>query len=55
VIGVYEPMIVVVRGSAQETSRAAEPRALARGGPSYHAACYTRMQPRGEQRLTSPA
>jgi hypothetical protein len=43
VIGVYEPMIYVVDGSAVRTSRAAmDPTRENGAGPAFHAACYDR-------------
>jgi hypothetical protein len=42
VIGVYEPMILLVDGRACETSRAAEPDAGAHGD-LYHRCCYARL------------
>ncbi len=38
-IGVYEPMILLVDGRARETSRAAEPDAATQGD-HYHGSCY---------------
>ncbi len=41
VIGVYEPMVVVVDGQAQETSQAAVSELPTVAGASYyHRACY---------------
>jgi hypothetical protein len=40
VIGVYEPMIVVIEGQTRETSRAAEPGTGDLLGDCYHGACY---------------
>lgn len=40
VIGVYEPLILVVRCEARETSRAAEPSLGSEDAEHYHAACY---------------
>jgi hypothetical protein len=40
VIGVYEPVIVVVSGEARETSRAADPELETESGQRYHRACY---------------
>lgn len=39
-IGVYEPVVVVIEGRVRETSRAAEP--LLGTGPDelYHRSCY---------------
>jgi len=42
VIGVYEPMILLLEGTVRETSRAAEPDADA-DGDSYHGACYAQL------------
>jgi len=39
VIGVYEPMIVVIEGQTRETSRAAEPGLGDVLGDCYHGAC----------------
>jgi hypothetical protein len=46
VIGVYEPMIVLLGGEARKTSRAAERVTGAPLHECYHDACYT--QARGE-------
>ena len=40
VIGVYEPLVEVLRGLARRTSRAAEPGIAEAGGDVYHAHCY---------------
>lgn len=40
VIGVYEPLMRLVDGDAQETSRAREPDTTSRVGDCYHRACY---------------
>jgi hypothetical protein len=40
VIGVYEPMVVVVDGQRRDTSRAADPLVTAVPGPYYHRDCY---------------
>ena len=40
VIGVYEPVIVVVSGEVRETSRAADPEMYAEPGEHYHRVCY---------------
>lgn len=40
VIGVYEPLIVVLGGEARETSRAAEPTLPLDGAEHYHRDCY---------------
>jgi hypothetical protein len=40
VIGVYEPMIVLVHGQARSTSRAAEKDTGVLVGACYHHACY---------------
>lgn len=40
VIGVYEPVVVIVDGEARTTSRAAEEAVVARPGPRYHVDCY---------------
>jgi hypothetical protein len=43
VIGVYEPVVHVVDGTAHRTSRAADSHlAQSRRGMLYHAACYAR-------------
>jgi hypothetical protein len=39
-IGVYEPLVIVVRGEARETSRAAEPTIGLAPGERYHRECY---------------
>lgn len=40
VIGVYEPVVVVIGGEVRETSRAAEPMIGAESTEHYHRACY---------------
>lgn len=40
VIGVYEPIVVIVDGEAYETSRAAGEATVARPGLRYHRDCY---------------
>lgn len=40
VIGVYEPLVVIVEGEARETSRAAEPNLPLDSAEHYHRACY---------------
>jgi hypothetical protein len=40
VIGVYEPVVVVIDGNARQTSRAAEPTIASGPGERYHLACY---------------
>lgn len=45
VIGVYEPLIVIVDDEAVQTSRAAARNELAHGGPYYHQPCF--MQAHG--------
>lgn len=40
VIGVYEPLIVLVGGLPRQTSRAREPDAGSSGADCYHQACY---------------
>jgi len=42
VIGVYEPMILLVDGRARETSRAAEPN-VGTHGDGYHGSCYAQL------------
>jgi hypothetical protein len=44
VIGVYEPMIVVVDGQPRETSRAADGAAGAPTGACYHRSCFAQAQ-----------
>jgi hypothetical protein len=44
VIGVYEPLIVIVEGEAVQTSRAAAQGELAPAGPYYHASCFMRAR-----------
>jgi len=41
-IGVYEPMILLLEGAARETSRAAEPGAGTQGD-RYHGSCYAQL------------
>jgi hypothetical protein len=43
VIGVYEPLVMLVDGRARETSRALEPATDGRVGDCYHRACYQRL------------
>lgn len=40
VIGVYEPLVVVVEGEPRESSRAAEPGLPVDSAEHYHRACY---------------
>lgn len=40
VIGVYEPVVLVIDGAARETSRAAEPTIGSEPRECYHQACY---------------
>lgn len=40
VIGVYEPVIVVVGSQVRETSRAADPELDPDSGEHYHRTCY---------------
>lgn len=40
VIGVYEPVVVVIDGEVRETSRAAEPTIGTEAAERYHRACY---------------
>ncbi len=40
VIGVYEPVVVVIDGEVRETSRAAEPTIGTDAAECYHRACY---------------
>jgi hypothetical protein len=42
VIGVYEPLIVLIDGQVVETSRAAYQHAGALGEGCYHRTCYAR-------------
>ena len=42
VIGAYEPMILLLDGTARETSRAAEPDVDGRGD-RYHGHCYAQL------------
>ena len=44
VIGVYEPLIVIVEGEAVQTSRAATQGELTLAGPYYHASCFMRAR-----------
>jgi hypothetical protein len=41
VIGVYEPMVVLIDGQARNTSRAAQQDHEPPTGECYHHACYT--------------
>jgi hypothetical protein len=41
VIGSYEPLVLLVEGSARETSAAAEPDIRDAQGEHYHRDCYT--------------
>ena len=43
VIGVYEPLIRLVEGRAQETSRVLDPQVAEAEGHCYHRACYERL------------
>lgn len=43
VIGVYEPLIRLVGGRAQETSRVLDPEVAEVDGCCYHRACYERL------------
>lgn len=40
VLGVYEPVVVVLDGQVRETSRAAEPSLPLETAALYHPACY---------------
>lgn len=40
VIGVYEPMIVVVNGEVSESSRALDPSLIDASAERYHRYCY---------------
>jgi hypothetical protein len=40
VIGVYEPVVLVIDGKARVTSQAAEPTISSVPGERYHHACY---------------
>jgi hypothetical protein len=40
VIGVYEPLVLVMGGHARTTSRAAEPKLQSSFGTYYHRDCY---------------
>jgi hypothetical protein len=53
VIGVYEPMTVLVRGEARRTSRAAERHTGTLDGECYHSACYAEAY--GEDRVPEQA
>jgi hypothetical protein len=44
VIGVYEPMVVIVDGQPRETSRAADDTTRAPTGVCYHRSCFARAQ-----------
>jgi hypothetical protein len=44
VIGVYEPMVVVVDGHPHETSRAAQPAAGHDADERFHLGCYERAE-----------
>jgi hypothetical protein len=44
VIGVYEPLVVLLEGEARETSRAADPQLAAERGEHYHRDCYSSRQ-----------
>jgi hypothetical protein len=43
VIGVYEPLVVVLDGDARETSRAAEPTVGTEPAERYHRTCYLEL------------
>jgi len=43
VIGVYEPMTVLVGGDVRESSRAAEKDSALAMGECYHRACYVEV------------
>jgi hypothetical protein len=47
VIGIYEPLLVLVEGQAHETSRAAKPDAGANGEECYHHGCYANRRDAG--------
>jgi hypothetical protein len=49
VIGVYEPMVVIVDGEALHGSRAALGDAPASDGPRYHGACFAQLATRPEE------
>lgn len=53
VIGVYEPLIHVIRGVVRRTSRAAEPGIRTKAGAFYHRDCYESQQRLETQRLTT--
>jgi hypothetical protein len=47
VIGVYEPLVLVVGGESRETSRAAEPALPFDSAEHYHRTCFLeRIEPR---------
>ena len=50
VIGVYEPMVVIVDGEALQSSRAAPGDTPVSDGPRYHGACFARLGARDEER-----
>jgi hypothetical protein len=41
-IGLYEPLVALVEGQAQETSRTADPR-IAETHACYHRSCFERV------------
>lgn len=43
VIGVYEPLVVLVQGQARETSRLLEPLVGSHADVQYHRACFDRL------------
>jgi hypothetical protein len=43
VIGVYEPLVLLVDGGLRETSRAADPDVTALDGDLYHRSCYAQL------------
>ncbi len=47
VIGVYEPLVVIVDGEALHTSRAAAADPLG-DGPRFHGICFTRARNAGD-------
>lgn len=51
-IGVYEPLIALVDGTAHETSRAAFARCDGLPTVCYHLACFERLQS-GDTRLSA--
>jgi hypothetical protein len=53
VIGVYEPMVVVIDGQAHTTSRAAE-QVSDRAGERYHRDCHARMRRDGQLEDEAP-